>query len=78
MTVGALDIDGWLQTIRREYEDMPRLRLTLLQAEHLWGLDARACRALLEALVDVNYLVRSDADGAYLRAEPDRASSAHV
>jgi hypothetical protein len=71
MSLGALDLDSWLQTIRTEYDDLPCLRLTLAQAQRLWGLDARGCRALLDALVDVHFLVRSDADGAYLKAQQE-------
>jgi hypothetical protein len=47
---------------------MPGLRLTGPQARRLWGLDAAACDALLEALVEAKFLFRTR-DGAFMRVE---------
>jgi hypothetical protein len=47
------------QTLRRiynEYLEMPGLRLTLKQAQRLWGLDEDTCASSLSFLVDVNFL----------------------
>jgi hypothetical protein len=35
---------------------MPGLQLTLPQAARLWGLDTRACRDVVEALVESSFL----------------------
>jgi hypothetical protein len=59
------------ETLRRvqcEFLEMPGLRLTEAQARRLWGLDAAACRALLGALVDAQFLFRTR-DGAFMRVE---------
>jgi hypothetical protein len=47
---------------------MPGLRLTEAQARRLWGLDGDSCSALLNALVDANFLFRTR-DGAFMRVE---------
>jgi hypothetical protein len=52
--------------IRREYEEMPGLHLTLQQACRLWGLGPDMCAALLEALVQEGFLVRTRR-GAFAR-----------
>jgi hypothetical protein len=55
---------------------MPGLRVTVPQARRLWGLDAAACDALLEALVDAKFLFQTR-DGAFMRvesAQPVKAS----
>ena len=56
-----------LHLIRSEYLEMPGLRLTQVQVERLWGLDALAAEALLGALVDVRFL-RQTRTGAYVLA----------
>ena len=55
-----------LRRVQGEYLEMPGLRLTTAQAQRLWGLDRAACDAVLDALVDAKFLVRSS-DGAFLR-----------
>jgi len=39
---------------------MPGLQLNVSQAQRLWGLDARLCEAVLDALVDGGVLSRSE------------------
>jgi len=58
----------WLRLIRAEFLEMPGLRLTRTQAQRLWNLDAKACDAVLSALVNVRFLRRTD-NGAYVRAD---------
>jgi hypothetical protein len=53
---------------------MPGLRLTTAQAQRLWGLDPAACDALLKALVDAKFLLRTR-DGAFVRSEQVRIAS---
>jgi hypothetical protein len=58
--------DRFLPRIRGEYREMPGMRLTLEQAQRLWGLDRRTCEQALGSLVDEHFLTRG-ADGAYGR-----------
>jgi hypothetical protein len=58
--------DEMLQRIREEYLEMPRLRLTLPQAQRLWGLDPETCAQLLQSLADEQFLCRRF-DGTYGR-----------
>ena len=60
--------DDVLKRVQGEFLEMPGLRLTEMQARRLWGLDAAQCQALLQALVDENFLTRTR-DGAFMRFE---------
>ena len=68
--------DEMLRRIRGEYLEMPGLRLQPEQARRLWGLDAKTCGRLLQALVDRGFLCRR-ADGTYgrLTDDPSRQAS---
>jgi hypothetical protein len=55
-----------LHRICAEYLEMPGLRLTLKQAQRLWGLDEDTCARSLEFLVEAQFLVRIGL-GAYAR-----------
>ncbi len=61
-------VEELLRRIRGEYLEMPGLRLTVAQAERLWGLERTACDALLGALVDAKFLARTR-DGAFIRLD---------
>jgi len=61
-------IDDVLQRIQGEFVEMPGLRLTPPQAQRLWGLERDVCDAMLGALVDARFLVRTR-DGAFIRVE---------
>ena len=63
-----------LRRVKGEYIEMPGLRLTIAQAQRLWGLDRAVCDALLGALVDAKFLFRTR-DGAFVRS--DHAVGAH-
>lgn len=54
--------DMILQRICGEYLEMPGLRLTLPQAQRLWGLDADTCAESFELLVAARFLVRTGRD----------------
>jgi hypothetical protein len=54
------------QRVSAEYLEMPGLRLTLIQASRLFGLESTQCSALLDALVDEGFLVRHR-DGTFAR-----------
>jgi hypothetical protein len=64
----TLSIDDVLRRVKGEFLEMPGLRLTEPQARRLWGLDAASCGALLETLVEANFLFRTR-DGAFMRVE---------
>lgn len=54
--------------IRSEFLEMPGLKLTLAQAQRLFGLDPVVCRALLRDLVEGGFLVRDSRDTYRLSA----------
>ncbi|MGE5360331.1 MAG: hypothetical protein ACM3NQ_15050 [Bacteroidales bacterium] len=56
-----------LHRIRGEYLEMPGLRLTMAQAQRLWGLDRPTCETLLNTLVTTRFLSKTR-DGAFVRA----------
>jgi hypothetical protein len=60
--------DDVLRRVQGEFLEMPGLRLTEAQARRLWGLDAAACTALLEVLVDAKFLFRTR-EGAFMRVD---------
>jgi hypothetical protein len=60
--------DALLQRVRGEFFEMPGLRLTEAQARRLWGIEPDVCATLLQALVDVKFLIRT-AEGIFVRAE---------
>ena len=72
---GIGSIEQTLQRVQGEFREMPGLRLTPAQAGRLWGLDAVASQAVLDALVDVRFL-RKTADGAFMR-QSDTERSTH-
>jgi len=55
-----------LNRIRREYHDLPDLKLTSWQACCLWNLAAPLCDGVLETLVSERFLKRT-VDGVYVR-----------
>ncbi len=59
------DIHGLMRRIQSEYREMPGLRLTLPQAQRLWGLDRLKCEEVLRNLTHSNVLVRTS-DGAFV------------
>ena len=67
MLVRDAQLEGWLGIVRSEYLEMPGLRLTLAQAQRLWGLDRARAETLLGALVETAFLTR-DAKGMYSRS----------
>jgi hypothetical protein len=56
-----------LARIRSEFHEMPGLRLTLLQARRLFGLEIMACSSALAALESAGFLTTTR-DGAYVMA----------
>ena len=62
-------VEEALRRIKSEFVEMPGLRLTSPQAQRLWGLDAEFCEAILGALVDAKFLLRTG-DDVYVRIDP--------
>ena len=62
------EIHALAQRVRSEFNEMPGLRLTLLQASRLWGLEPPACRVVIDALVGSSFL-RWTRGGAIAKAE---------
>jgi hypothetical protein len=52
-------LEDILWRIKGEYLEMPGHRLTVAQAQRLWGLDRAMCDAVLGALVDAKFLIRN-------------------
>jgi len=69
----AATISQLLDRIQGEYLELPALRLTEAQARRLWDLDGTTCGALLEALVDVQFLRRAP-DGTFVRRREPRTT----
>lgn len=61
-------VEEALRRIKGEFAEMPGLRLTAAQAQRLWGLDAEFCEAILGALVDAKFLLRTG-DGVFVRVD---------
>jgi hypothetical protein len=68
MTSETRPITDLLQRIQSEFLEMPGMRLTLAQAQRLWGLDRTVCEALLGALVQARFLCRTR-EGAFIRQD---------
>jgi hypothetical protein len=49
-----------VRRIRAEYLEMPGLCLTIEQAQRLWSLEPHTCEALLDSLIDLRFLRRTD------------------
>jgi hypothetical protein len=68
-TTPACDsIDATLDRIQSEYREMPGLRLTFDQMRRLWMLDRQTCRALLEKLLEAQFLMPTR-DGQYAKCD---------
>ena len=48
-----------IQRVKAEFLEMPGLTLTVAQASRLWALDAGFCMAVLGALEEARFLVRT-------------------
>ncbi len=62
------------RAIRAEYLELPGLSLTRAQVQRLYSIDGTISEAILAALVDLNFLVRTEA-GRYVRAERNEAGA---
>lgn len=53
--------------VRAEFNEMPGLRLTLPQAQRLWGVEPATCESVVETLVRASFLRRAHG-GTIMRA----------
>jgi hypothetical protein len=83
MTVDENTIDDWLRFIRAEYLEMPGLHLTRAQVQRLWALDRDLCDAVLDALVALEFLRKTDheayalANGAFRSIAAGNPAASH-
>jgi hypothetical protein len=68
LNVSAMLLDHVMQRVRREYEELPGLRLTRWQAQRLWRLDPSECELVLTSLVRSTFLTEAR-DGTFVRRE---------
>ena len=64
-------ISAMTETVRRvraEFLEMPGLKLTVPQAQRLWGVDRRTCEAVIEELTQTQFLSRTRDGAVVLRA----------
>jgi hypothetical protein len=57
-----------LQGVRGHFLEMPGLKLTIAQAQRLWGMDRAACEAVIEELTASRFLARTRDGAIVLRA----------
>ncbi len=50
------ELPALVARVRSEFNEMPGLQLTVAQATRLWGLEAAACRRVINDLVDTSFL----------------------
>jgi hypothetical protein len=62
MTAEQSTMTDWLHLVQSEYLDMPGLQLTLPQVRRLWSFDDQACHQILEQLIAIHFLRRTERD----------------
>lgn len=60
--------DRTVNRVRAEFLEMPGLKLTLWQAQRLWGVDQPTCEAVIEELTEARFLVRTRDGAVVLRS----------
>lgn len=53
--------------VRAEFNEMPDLRLTLPQAQRLWGVEPAVCETVVDVLVRTSFLRKAE-DGTFVKA----------
>jgi hypothetical protein len=61
-------LPDWVQIVRGEYLEIPGLRLTRSQVQRLWGLDGVLCDRVLDTLISVGFLQKTQS-GAFVRVD---------
>ncbi len=62
--------ESTLRRVRSEFLEMPGLKLTIAQAQRLWGMDRSTCEALIEELTQSCFLARTRDGSVVLRTTP--------
>jgi len=57
-----------LRRVRAEFLEMPGLKLTVPQAQRLWGVDRRTCEEVIDQLTQARFLSRTRDGAVVLRA----------
>lgn len=70
MSPARLLSEATLRRIRAEFLEMPGLKLTVSQAQRLWGMDRSTCEALIDELTESRFLSRTRDGAVVLRATP--------
>ncbi len=65
MSGRSIQSEAILQGVRGQFLEMPGLKLTLAQAQRLWGMDRATCEAVIEELTASRFLTRTS-DGAFV------------
>jgi hypothetical protein len=60
--------ESTLRRVRAEFLEMPGLKLTVSQAQRLWGMDRPTCEALIDQLTAARFLARTRDGAVVLRA----------
>jgi len=68
MSATAIPPEAVLRRVCAEFLEMPGLKLTILQAQRLWGIDRATCEALIEELTACRFLMRTRDGAVVLRA----------
>lgn len=68
--------DALVRRIKREYEEMPGLRLTFAQARRLWRMETAICTEALRALTRSGFLRRTHDGQFVLRVDRERRQCA--
>ena len=69
----GIEAGYWRDVVGAAYDGLPRLTVTLAQAQRLWGIDEAMARRVLDSYVETGYLTLTP-DGHYRRS--DYASAA--
>ena len=64
----GIDAGYWRDVVGAEYDTLPRLSLTVAQAQRLWSIDAAIARRVLDSYVESGYLTVTP-DGSYRRSD---------
>lgn len=62
----TLALDAVLNRVKAEYNEMPGMCVTRMQAQRLWGLDSATCELVLTTLLERG-VVRRISRGMYVK-----------
>ena len=54
--MSPIDLQSIAERVRSEFNELPGLRLTTLQAARMWGLDGPSCGAVIDLLIRSSFL----------------------